>query len=518
MLILLINDDSAGLNFLPVHSKLPRRSPGTSIIVYHRSLNSFPPAMFAFAKQLVRSTEAIISQNAGLPPTQYNTSQSEGYDNYRGAAAYVPPSPKRDDPKYGFRVLRVTPHSKCDKSGVESLFDFVVGVGGVDIEVLQRELRVKQEREDEARYGGLQSVVEENEQEDDAGKEEKEKGSGEDGESNNNEKSETTPPLQEPSKRHRRGRLSFSSMSGIITPQIKPPEPELAPIDVFMDVLRSYEDTITLDLWSSKGRRRRSIVLTLPDPEAIEKGEGDQSEILPGGFWLGLTLQWTPLAVADHVWHVLSVAPDSPAEAAGLLSHSDYIVGAENGLLEAGGEDLLGRVVQRLVLNHASQRREQQFGDPVGPGSAMPTATAPASGPAVIVNSVPELELYVYNYEYDVLRAVRIRPNSRWGGSGLLGCNIGYGLLHRLPGVASQAQPASSTPSPTKPSKSYPGLGISLGGRPPAVRRGHSRSFSGSFSVAAGSLPPGGLLFDSSMAEEDEDAYLAEDEQKQHAR
>jgi hypothetical protein len=28
---------------------------------------------------------------------------------------------------------------------------------------------------------------------------------------------------------------------------------------------------------------------------------------------------------------------------------------------------------------------------------------------------------------------VTIKPNSKWGGEGSLGCGIGYGYLHRIP-------------------------------------------------------------------------------------
>lgn len=31
------------------------------------------------------------------------------------------------------------------------------------------------------------------------------------------------------------------------------------------------------------------------------------------------------------------------------------------------------------------------------------------------------------------LREVVLVPNRQWGGEGLLGCGIGYGLLHRIP-------------------------------------------------------------------------------------
>lgn len=43
------------------------------------------------------------------------------------------------------------------------------------------------------------------------------------------------------------------------------------------------------------------------------------------------------------------------------------------------------------------------------------------------------LRLYVYNHEYGVTRLVTITPSRSWGGSGALGCVLGFGALHRLP-------------------------------------------------------------------------------------
>ena len=43
------------------------------------------------------------------------------------------------------------------------------------------------------------------------------------------------------------------------------------------------------------------------------------------------------------------------------------------------------------------------------------------------------LRLYVYNHEYGVTRTVSITPSRSWGGTGALGCVLGYGALHRLP-------------------------------------------------------------------------------------
>lgn len=39
----------------------------------------------------------------------------------------------------------------------------------------------------------------------------------------------------------------------------------------------------------------------------------------------------------------------------------------------------------------------------------------------------------MYNADYDVTREAILVPNRSWGGEGLLGCGVGYGLLHRIP-------------------------------------------------------------------------------------
>lgn len=88
----------------------------------------------------------------------------------------------------------------------------------------------------------------------------------------------------------------------------------------------------------------------------------------------------------------------SPADVAGLLPYSDYIIGTPEGVLH--GESGLGELV------------EDHIGRP--------------------------LRLYVYNNEYDVTREVTIHPSRDWGGEGALGCAIGFGALHRLPAPLSE--------------------------------------------------------------------------------
>ncbi|RPB13283.1 hypothetical protein P167DRAFT_522197 [Morchella conica CCBAS932] len=134
---------------------------------------------------------------------------------------------------------------------------------------------------------------------------------------------------------------------------------------------------VTLIVWSAKGQRLRDIMIALP----------------PDATGLGLTLQWCPLTVTEDVWHILDVAPNSPADHAGLLPYGDYIIGTPEGIVR--GESGLGE----LVEDHIDR----------------------------------PLRLYVYNHEYDITRELTITPRRNWGGEGALGCVLGFGALHRLP-------------------------------------------------------------------------------------
>ena len=109
--------------------------------------------------------------------------------------------------------------------------------------------------------------------------------------------------------------------------------------------------------------------------------------------FLGLSIRYASFANArQHVWHVLEVEPNSPANLAGLRSFSDYIIGAD-ALIE-DSEDLFSLIEEQRPLS-----------------------------------------LYVYNYVTDETRVVNVTPNASWSSSSgsLLGCSLGYGLLHRIP-------------------------------------------------------------------------------------
>ncbi|KAI0852675.1 GRASP55/65 PDZ-like domain-containing protein [Daldinia vernicosa] len=170
----------------------------------------------------------------------------------------------------------------------------------------------------------------------------------------------------------------FDFIVGINGRVIDNPDPRL-----FAQEIRNCAgSTVALGLWSAKGQRTR--VLHVPVPADTRS--------------LGLSLQWTPLDVASNVWHVLDVASNSPADHAGLLPYSDYILGTPDGVLH--GEGGLGELVDDYV------------GRP--------------------------LRLWVYNNEYNVTRELEIVPSREWGGEGALGCVLGYGALHRLPAPLSE--------------------------------------------------------------------------------
>ncbi|KAL9018781.1 MAG: hypothetical protein Q9185_003935 [Variospora sp. 1 TL-2023] len=165
----------------------------------------------------------------------------------------------------------------------------------------------------------------------------------------------------------------YDFVIGINGRQVDNPDPNL-----FATEIRNCAGaTVNLIIWNAKGSRTRTIALPVPTPSPT----------------LGITLQWTPLSVTEDVWHVLDVTANSPADNAGLLPYGDYIVGTPEANVR--GESGLGELVEDYLGR--------------------------------------SLRLYVYNHEYAVTRLVTLTPSRSWGGSGALGCVLGFGALHRLP-------------------------------------------------------------------------------------
>jgi hypothetical protein len=52
--------------------------------------------------------------------------------------------------------------------------------------------------------------------------------------------------------------------------------------------------------------------------------------------------------VAENVWHILEVSPRSPAEKAGLVAYTDFVIGSPMTLLDK--EDTLGKLIEEVNL------------------------------------------------------------------------------------------------------------------------------------------------------------------------
>ena len=104
------------------------------------------------------------------------------------------------------------------------------------------------------------------------------------------------------------------------------------------------------------------------------------------------------------MWHILEILEGSPAQSAGLVPYGDFIIGWPSGALRSESD------FYELIENHVDKA----------------------------------LRLYVYNSDYDHTREVIIVPNREWGGEGLLGCGVGYGLLHRIPKPSEETRAQAS--------------------------------------------------------------------------
>ncbi len=153
-------------------------------------------------------------------------------------------------------------------------------------------------------------------------------------------------------------------------------------------------------------------------------------ELVPRNDWggiglLGVSIRFNSLKNAEEqVWHVEQVYDNSPAQKAGLVAMTDYIVGTPD-VLFSDEEDLY------MLLRQAT--------------------------------TVP---LYVYSTVSDDIRIVNVSPNGNWGGNGVLGCELGYGLLHRIPREA-KPQVAANAATLSAPKIDLTAPKIQIPSRPP---------------------------------------------------
>eukprot|EP00041_Stephanoeca_diplocostata_P016768 m.331467 g.331467 ORF g.331467 m.331467 type:complete len:477 (+) comp20478_c0_seq1:123-1553(+) len=143
---------------------------------------------------------------------------------------------------------------------------------------------------------------------------------------------------------------------------------------------KNMDKPVKLTVYSTKNQDVRDVQLT---PTQTWGGSG----------LLGVSIRFASFdGASENVWHILDVAPGSPAEKAQFIPQTDYIIAADSVLDDR--DDL-------FALIERENGREVHF--------------------------------YVYNAITDTCRDVTVVPNDQWGGDGCLGCGIGYGYLHRIP-------------------------------------------------------------------------------------
>lgn len=70
----------------------------------------------------------------------------------------------------------------------------------------------------------------------------------------------------------------------------------------------------------------------------------------------------------------------------------------------------------------------------------------------LVQNKKRPIKLIVYSSKTDECRIVTIVPDLEWGGSGILGCDVASGILHRVPQIANNVFVPVSYGSPASPS------------------------------------------------------------------
>ncbi|KAI5955781.1 hypothetical protein KGF54_001283 [Candida jiufengensis] len=184
-----------------------------------------------------------------------------------------------------------------------------------------------------------------------------------------------------------------------------------------LSTLAKNKQEVILDVWSAKGGVLRQISIDLDEYTPSEEEEATGYKLFENNFkQIGLTVESQHLNTSTFVWRILNTHPGSPAFRSQLVPHSDFIIGCDSaldsnskGLLSKGGESLLSNTVANYYNYHQN-----------------------ANG-----DNVP-ITFFVYNHDYDILRPVTVNLSRNWGtghNRGILGCDVGCGILHRIPEV-----------------------------------------------------------------------------------
>jgi len=178
---------------------------------------------------------------------------------------------------------------------------------------------------------------------------------------------------------------------------IIPPESEDENM-LFSEIVKQHEDKeLPLNIYNVITRDTRSLVI-VPN-----KNWGEKKSLL------GAIIRYENYTDAHmNVVRIMEITPASPAHQAGLIPFNDFVLGTKAKSFES----------------------IQDFSN--------------------CVEDKKSLTLFVYNKHTDVIREVTILPDKEWGGNGMLGCDIAFGVLNQLP----YKQHKESQPIKTKESES----------------------------------------------------------------
>eukprot|EP00933_Yihiella_yeosuensis_P045421 TRINITY_DN40792_c0_g1_i1.p1 TRINITY_DN40792_c0_g1~~TRINITY_DN40792_c0_g1_i1.p1 ORF type:complete len:408 (-),score=122.46 TRINITY_DN40792_c0_g1_i1:258-1481(-) len=181
---------------------------------------------------------------------------------------------------------------------------------------------------------------------------------------------------------------------------------------------------------------------------------------------LGATVRFDIVDVAEnHGIRVLEVFPNSPAAHSGLVPYQDFLLGTATRVFHD-----IDELVETVTAN-INQR----------------------------------IQVYVYNADSETVREATLVPNNDWGGEGCIGCDIGTGLLHRIPAprrppggglAAAQAATAAVTakaPPGAIPTPPVAAAGLPAPAYPPGVAAPAAPAGIAVPGVAAGISPITGL-------------------------
>lgn len=193
-----------------------------------------------------------------------------------------------------------------------------------------------------------------------------------------------------------------STVAGLRVFKVSPGSPAFdAGLEAFFDFILSADGTILTEdslVFAQKIKEAENgrVLLKVYNTRSQSTREITiQPRQWAGKGLLGATVRYDRFDASDESQgiRVLEVFPNSPAAHAGLVPYQDFLLGTPTSVfsdLDELVEAVSGSLKQRI-------------------------------------------QVIVYNADSETVREVVLVPNLEWGGDGCIGCDIGTGLLHRMP-------------------------------------------------------------------------------------